>query len=91
MTHPIKEFLITWNSEKNERLKMQRAYFALVILLAVIAGLTTLVNVSIGQNLVIISAIFALVYVVNAVSWMILEMIIAKKVDALSKPTTKKR
>ena len=91
MIHSIKQLLTAWNSEKNERLKMQKAYFALVMILAVVAGLTTLANVSLGQNLVIISAIFALVYVVNAISWVVLDMVIAKKIDTLPKPINKKR
>ena len=87
----IKQLLITWNAEKNQRLKMQRAYFILVILLAVASGLITLVNVAIGRSLIMVGALIALVYIVNGLSWMIFDMIVGKKVDQLTKTTEKKR
>lgn len=91
MVSLIKQILATWNAEKNERLKMQQAYFTIVIILAVVSGLVTLINVSIGRSIIMIAAIFALVYLVNAVSWVIFEMVIAKKLETIVKPTTKKR
>ena len=87
----IKQLLITWNAEKNQRLKMQRAYFILVILLAVASGLITLVNIAIGRSLIMVGALIALVYIVNGLSWMIFDMIVGKKVDQLTKTTEKKR
>ena len=87
----IKQLLITWNAEKNQRLKMQRAYFILVILLAVASGLITLVNVAIGRSLIMVGALIALVYIVNGLSWMIFDMIVGKKVDQLTKTIEKKR
>ena len=87
----IKQLLITWNAEKNQQLKMQRAYFILVILLAVASGLITLVNVAIGRSLIMVGALIALVYIVNGLSWMIFDMIVGKKVDQLTKTTEKKR
>ena len=91
MVSLIKQIITTWNAEKNERLKMQQAYFTIVIILAVVSGLVTLINVSIGRSIVMVAAIFALVYLVNAVSWVIFEMVIAKKLETIVKPTTKKR
>lgn len=91
MVSLIKQIITTWNAEKNERLKMQQAYFTIVIILAVVSGLVTLINVSIGRSIVMIAAIFAFVYLVNAVSWVIFEMVIAKKLETIVKPTTKKR
>ncbi len=70
---------------------MQRAYFILVILLAVASGLITLVNVAIGRSLIMVGALIALVYIVNGLSWMIFDMIVGKKVDQLTKTTEKKR
>ena len=87
----IKQLLITRNAEKNQRIKMQRAYFILVILLAVASGLITLVNVAIGRSLIMVGALIALVYIVNGLSWMIFDMIVGKKVDQLTKTTEKKR
>ena len=91
MIENCKQLLATWSSEKNQRLKLQSAYLVIVILLAVISGLVTLINVSIGRSLIIIDALIALVYVVNGLSWMIFDMIVSKKIETLTKPATKKR
>lgn len=87
----IIQLLTTWNAERNQRLKLQRAYFMVALLLAVTSGLVTLVHASIGRGLIMTAALFALVYLINAVSWTIFDMIIARKIDQLTKPAPKKR
>ena len=91
MIEIIKQLLTSWSSEKNQRVKMQRAYLFLIIILAVVSGLTTLVNIPTGRTLIMITGVIGVVYFVNAVAWMILDMIITKKIDQLIKPITKKR
>lgn len=91
MTAIIKQLLAAWNAEKNQRLKMQRAYFMLALFLAVTSGLVTLVSASIGRALIMIAALLALVYLVNAVSWTIFDMIIARKIDQAARTSEKKR
>lgn len=87
----IQQLFATWNAEKNQRLKMQRAYFMLALLLAVVSGLVTLLNASVGRGLIMTAALFALVYIVNAVSWTIFDMIIARKIDQTVRMSDKKR
>ena len=87
----LKQLLTTWNSEKNQRLKLQQAYFSIALTLAVIAGLLTLINVSLGGTILIIAALIAMTYVVNGLAWLILDMIVSKKIDQASKATTRKR
>ena len=87
----LKQLLTTWNSEKNQRLKLQQAYFTIALTLAVIAGLLTLINVSLGGTILIIAALIAMTYVVNGLAWLILDMIVSKKIDQASKATTRKR
>ena len=87
----LKQLLTTWNSEKNQRLKLQQAYFSIALTLAVIAGLLTLINVSLGGTILIIAALIAMTYVINGLAWLILDMIVSKKIDQASKATTRKR
>ncbi len=87
----LKQLLTTWNSEKNQRLKLQQAYFTIALTLAVIAGLLTLINVSLGGTILIIAALIAMTYVINGLAWLILDMIVSKKIDQASKATTRKR
>ena len=87
----IKQLLIDWNSEKNQRIKLQQAYLVLVVLMAIASGLVTLVNLSLGRTIIMSAAILALVYVVNSVSWLVLDMIVSKKIDLIAKVPSKKR
>ena len=87
----IKQLLIDWNSEKNQRIKLQQAYLVLVVLMAIASGLVTLVNLSLGRTIIMSAAILALVYVVNSISWLVLDMIVSKKIDLIAKVPGKKR
>ena len=87
----IKQLLIDWNSEKSQRIKLQQAYLVLVVLMAIASGLVTLVNLSLGRTIIMSAAILALVYVVNSVSWLVLDMIVSKKIDLIAKVPGKKR
>ena len=46
----IKQLLLTWNSERNQRIKLQQVYFSLAILLTIGAGLMTLLNAYVGHK-----------------------------------------
>ena len=87
----IKQLLIDWNSEKNQRIKLQQAYLVLVVLMATASGLVNLVNLSIGRAIIISAAVLALVYIVNSISWLVLDMIVSKKIDLIAKAHGKKR
>ena len=87
----IKQLLIDWNSEKNQRIKLQQAYLVLVVLMAIASGLVTLVNLSLGRAIIMSAAIFALVFIVNSISWLVLDMIVSKKIDLIAKVPSKKR
>ena len=87
----IKQLLIDWNSEKNQRIKLQQAYLVIVVLMAIASGLVTLVNISLGRTIIMSAAILALVYIVNSISWLVLDMIVSKKIDLIAKVPSKKR
>ena len=87
----IKQLFIGWNSEKNQRIKLQQAYLVLVVLMAIASGLVTLVNISLGRAIIMSAAILALVYIVNSISWLVLDMIVSKKIDLIAKSSGKKR
>ena len=87
----IKDLLISWNNEKNQRIKLQRAYFALAVALAVLSGLVTLVNVSLGRTMSMIAALLAVAYVANAVVWALLEAFVMPKIAAKTKRDSAKK
>ena len=87
----IKQLLIDWNSGKNQRIKLQQAYLVIVVLMAIASGLVTLVNISLGRTIIMSAAILALVYIVNSISWLVLDMIVSRKIDLIAKSPGKKR
>ena len=87
----IKQLLIDWNSEKNQRIKLQQAYLVIVVLMAIASGLVTLVSLSLGCAIIMSAAILALVYIVNSISWLVLDMIVSRKIDLIAKSPGKKR
>ena len=87
----IKQLFIGWNSEKNQRIKLQQAYLVIVVLMAIASGLVTLVSLSLGRAIIMSAAILALVYIVNSISWLVLDMIVSKKIDLIAKVPSKKR
>ena len=63
----------------------------LVVLMAIASGLVTLVNLSLGRAIIMSAAVLALVYIVNSVSWLVLDMIVSKKINLIAKVPSKKR
>ena len=59
--------------------------------MAIASGLVTLVSLSLGRAIIMSAAILALVYIVNSISWLVLDMIVSKKIDLIAKSSGKKR
>ena len=92
MVQLFMDFLTKWSNEDNQRTKLQKAYFCLALLATMVAGLTTLINVSLGQYIIILAAFLTAVYFTNAIAWALLDALVIKKLE-VKKPTpsTKKR
>lgn len=88
MIQLFKQFLTEWNSGKNQRIKLQQAYFLIIILLAVIAGFLSLLNGDFGRLLMIIAACIAVVYTCNGIAWALLDAFVAPNLPKHAKPTT---
>lgn len=90
MVQLIKQLLTDWNSEKDQRLKMQRAYFVLAVLIAVVAGLITLVNFEMGRILTMIAGFLAVIFITNSIVWALLDAFVIQKINKLSKASKKR-
>ncbi len=85
------DILMTWNRDSNERSKLQKTYFSLALLVVVIAGLVSLINLSIGGNLVLLASFLAAVYITNTVVWALTDAFVIRELNALAKkPSSKK-
>lgn len=94
MWEVCKHITINWNSEKNQRTKLQQAYVLIIILLAVAAGFLSLLNVDFGRVLMLIATFIAIIYVVNGVAWALLDAFVSPvlpKATPDTKRTTRKK
>jgi hypothetical protein len=90
MIQSIKDFLITWNADRNERAKLQHAYIVVALATIVIAGLVGLVDDAAGKFLVSI-ALFALgAFVANVVVWAMLYSLVITKLPSRKSTTSRK-
>ena len=68
MLELLKQIFTVWNSEKNQRLKLQQAYLILAIIGLVVAGLSTLFSVSSAHLAASFSGILAVTFLVNGIA-----------------------
>ena len=90
-----KSILTLWNSEKNQRLKLQYAYIMLAIIGLAAAGLLTLFNASSAHLAASASGILFVTFLVNSVAWGIIEAFVTpklpKEVGTPTKKSTRKK
>ncbi len=87
MLELIKRGLITWNEQKNQRLKLQQAYVALAVISLAIGGGLVLISNSAAHLAASIAGIVGVVFLVNSVAWTVLDAIIAPRLPRPAKPT----
>jgi len=73
------EFIRKWNAAKTERQKLQDVYFLLGVVIIVVSGLVTFINIELGYTLVMIGLVFIAAFIINGVSWHLLSSIVLSK------------
>lgn len=91
MKDMISSILLDWSSRRNERLKLQQAYLVATVALIVFAGLITLLNPSLGRQLIMVAGFVLAVFLTNGVAWALLEAFLIRKLDAKTPTVRKKR
>lgn len=90
MIETLLESLRNWNKNNSDRAKLQHSYAALTVLVLLTAGVIGLVNYSLGQSMLFIAIISALVFVANAVIWALLQSFVLGRLGPKKRTTTKK-
>lgn len=87
------ETLITvlrrWNTEKNERQKLQLAYSIVGCALVLLAGLVTFLNASLGYGMLWVGLVLLAAFLLNGVAWHLMASALLPKLK--QKPTPRKR
>lgn len=80
MFKTIAESLKNWNKQHDSRTKLQHAYVATAVIMLVLAGLTSLINYSLGQNILTVALASIALFVINAIAWALLQSFVIAKV-----------
>lgn len=95
MFQSIKTSLMNWNDSTTDREKLQHAYIAVAGALLIVAGIFGLLNQTLGQQILTGAIAAAVIFLINAVAWALLQSLILLRVTAdevtqPKEPTTKK-
>ena len=77
----IRKTLQTWSQNTDERTKLQQAYLVAAVILVVLAGVIGLVNYNLGQQIILLALVAGSIFIINAVSWALLQSFILLHVD----------
>lgn len=86
----IRTLLAAWNSTYTDRTKLQHTYLVLTVLTVIVAGIIGLINYQLGQSLLFLAIILALVFIGNSVVWALLYTFIIPRKDDQRSPAKKK-
>lgn len=84
-------YLSQWNKDTDRYSKMQYIYIILAISLLVVAGLVSLVFPNLGQSLVFLAGVSALVFVANGVIWAMVKTFVVPNIQAPKATSTRKK
>ncbi len=82
MFESVKESIRVWNMSNSDRVKLQHIYIVTAISLLVIAGVLGLVNRELGQNILVAAIVSAALFLVNAVTWSLVQSAILSRTSA---------
>lgn len=91
MNQSLRQVIHDWKTEKNQRVKLQQAYFAAIILLALLSGITVLIYYQLSRIAIMVAAFLAVVYIVNAIMWVIVDTVITPKLPKAGHANPAKR
>lgn len=81
MLESLNTFLREWSKTNDDRAKLQHTYFVAAIIALLIAGLASLVNIGLGQTLLMVSAALAALFFANAVAWALLQSFVLQRLS----------
>lgn len=80
------DLLRQWNARQSSFVKLQHAYVLVAVVSLVAAGIVGLINYNLGQSILFVATVAALVFIANGVIWAILNTFV---ITRLKKPVIK--
>lgn len=80
----LNDALKQWNKGSDRHTKLQHIYIVLAVAVLILAGLTSLINYSLGQDLLRVSGVLVGIFVINAVAWALADSFIVSNLSRRS-------
>jgi drug/metabolite transporter (DMT)-like permease len=90
MLESLKDTLVTWQAKNDDRIKLQHVYIILAVSLLLVAGVIGLINRELGQNVLTIAIVSAVMFLLNAVVWALLQSALLSRLPARRSTPRKK-
>jgi len=82
MFESLKDALVSWQNKNDGRVKLQHVYIILAVALLLIAGVIGLINRELGQTVLTLAIVSAVLFLVNAVVWALLQSALLSRLPA---------
>ncbi len=79
MYNALRNALLEWNRETDDREKMQHAYVVIVIFSVLIAGIVSLIDQETGEDILKVTLVAGAIWIVNAVLWSLLDSMLVSR------------
>jgi hypothetical protein len=91
MIESLKASLTTWSAKTSDRVKLQHAYIIAAFILLVCAGIIGLLNYSLGQTILFAAIISAALFLINAITWSLLQSAVLSRISPRRSSTSHKK
>jgi len=81
MFSALRNAIIEWNRNTNERQKLQHAYLTIAVAVLLLAGLVSLIDSQSGQDLLNVSLFAAVIFIVNTLVWSLMDSMVVTKLS----------
>ena len=85
MLNSLYNALLEWNRTTSERQKLQHSLFTIVVLSVVTAGIVSLIDNQTGEDILLITVVAGVVFLINAVLWSLLDSTVIARLSGRRK------
>lgn len=82
MIESLKTSLALWQVKTSDRTKLQHTYIIIAVGLLIAAGIVGLLNRELGQNILFVAIISAVIFLANAVVWSLLQSAVLTRISS---------
>lgn len=73
--------LLDWNRNSSDRAKMQHMYIVIVVVSLIVSGIVSLLDASLGRDMLVVTVAAGAVFLVNAVLWSLLDSVVLTRLS----------